>query len=272
MIEYDLHIHSTVSDGTLTPYEIIDRAAALGLKGIAITDHDDISTDHIGDYACRKGIDYFYGIEFSTNIPNLHILAYGLDLKAPLLREYLKDQKQEREKAIRAMCKKAQKMGLVIDFNELKESNTRSFGRPHLADLMVKKGYTRDVYEAFQKYLKNGRPVFVDYRKFSFRKILEIITQCNGLPVLAHPAMLRGDLFHSVFSEAMKHGLKGLEVYYPRHTREQKKHLKRLAGEHGLMITGGSDFHGAIKPDIEMGNAGLNREEFLAFREALVSR
>lgn len=272
MIGYDLHIHSTISDGTLTPYEIIDRALEIGLKGVAITDHDDISQDHIGDYARRKGLAYDYGIEFSTDIPNLHILSYGPDLETPLLREYLEDQKKEREKAIQAMCVKARKLGLTVYFEELKESNTRSFGRPHLADLLVKKGYAGDVYDAFQKYLKNGRPVFVDYRKFGYKKILNIITRCNGLPVLAHPAMLRGDLFHSVFAEALKHGLKGLEVYYPRHTREHKKYLKKLAGEHGLIVTGGSDFHGAIKPDIEIGSAGINEEEYEAFRKALSLR
>ncbi|MDD5065461.1 MAG: PHP domain-containing protein [bacterium] len=269
LVEYDLHIHSSVSDGTLTPRQIIDTARQKKLKGVAITDHDDISIDGIKEYAAEQNMFYTYGIEFSTDIPNLHILGYQVDLHSPALREFLDEQKSGREKAIREMCKKTRALGIPVDFEEIAESSTKTLGRPHLAELMVKKGYTSNIYEAFQKYLKNGKPVFVDYKKYNFLKILDIIINSKGIPVLAHPAMLRPELFYSVFSQAVKNNLAGLEVYYPRHSPDQKKRLKKLAREYNLIITGGSDFHGDIKPDIEIGSDGVNQQEFERFIQLL---
>ncbi len=269
IVKYDLHIHSSISDGTFTPYEIIEIAIKNNLKGISITDHDDISIDSIDEYAKKNNLIYIYGIEFSTEIPNLHIIGYNLDLDSPPLKHYLEEQKFERIKAIKEMCRKTQKMGVPVYFEELQEINTKSFGRPHLADAMVKKGYAHSVYDAFQRYLRNDRPIFVDYKKHPYREILNLIHKSNGFSVLAHPAMLKQNLFQSIILSSLKNNLKGIEVYYPRHNESQKKQLKKIASDNNLIITGGSDFHGSIKPDIELGVAGLNEEEFEKFLEAI---
>ena len=269
VVEYDLHIHSNISDGTFFPYEIINLAHRQKLKGISITDHDDISINNILDYAGKCELKYIYGIEFSTNIANLHIIGYNLDIKSPELKNYLDFQKSEREKAIQKMCKKTVQHGIPVDFEELKNMKTRSLGRPHLARLMVEKGYVANIYEAFQKYLRNNKPVFVDYKKIKYMDILNIILKSNGIPVLAHPGMLSQDVFQSVVYEAIKNGLKGIEVYYPRHSEKQTQYLKKMSEEYNLIITGGSDFHGDIKPDINIGDAGISQEEFEKFRQLL---
>ncbi len=269
IIEYDLHIHSSISDGTFTPYEIIDLSQKQGLKGISITDHDDISINHILDYAKKHGLEYIYGIEFSTSITNLHIIGYNPDINSSELNNYLDSQKSEREKAIQKMCEKTAQHGIPVDFEELKKIKTRSLGRPHLAQLMIEKGYVQDIYEAFQKYLKNNKPIFVDYNKYKYEDILNIILKSNGIPVFAHPGMLRQDLFQSIIYKAIKNGLKGIEVYYPRHSEKQIQYFKKFAEEYNLIITGGSDFHGDIKPDINIGDAGILQEAFEKFKQLL---
>lgn len=261
-IEYDLHIHSNISDGTFSPYQIIDKAKKLGLKGISITDHDDISLDHISNYAKEKGLNYIYGIEFSTDISNLHILGYDLDLNNPLLNEFLQSQKAEREIALRKMCENTKKHGVPVEFSELKNIKTKSLGRPHLAQIMIEKGYVSNFYEAFQKYLRTDKPIFVDYKKYSYKYIMEIIVQCKGLAVFAHPGMLKNNIFQSIIYDAIKLGLNGMEVYYPRHSKEQIKYLIKIAKEYNLLITGGSDFHGENKPDIHIGDAGISQDQY----------
>ncbi|MBU1078121.1 MAG: PHP domain-containing protein [Spirochaetes bacterium] len=265
IISYDLHIHSNISDGTFSPYEIIDQSLKKGLKGISITDHDDIDHNHIDEAAREKGLKYIYGMEFSTDTNNLHIIGYNLDIENLRLKEYIDFQKNEREKALRKMCKKTVECGIPIQFKELKKFNTRSLGRPHMAAIMMEKGYVENFYEAFSKYLRNDKSVFVDYEKYHFLEIIDIILESNGTPILAHPGMLRDDVFQSIFKNALKRGLAGLEAYYPRHSIRQTKTLIEIAKKNGLVITGGSDFHGETKPDIKIGDAGISEEEFEKF-------
>lgn len=265
IIKYDLHIHSNISDGTLLPYEIVEMSQKKGLNGISITDHDDISIDNISAYSEKHELKYIYGIEFSTDRTNLHILGYNLDIGSSELISYLNFEKFEREKAIEKMCKKTFQYGIPVDFEELKSLDTRSLGRPHLAKLMIEKGYVDNIYEAFQKYLKDDRPIFVDYKKYNYMDILDIIIKSNGISVIAHPGMLRLNVFQSFIYKAIKNGLRGIEVYYPRHNEKHVKYFKEIAKEYNLIITGGSDFHGAIKPDINIGDEGISQEEFEKF-------
>lgn len=262
IIEYDLHIHSTISDGTLTPYEIIDESVKKKLKGISITDHDDFNVNNIKEYALEKGLKYIYGIEFSTDINNLHIIAYNPDFSNPKLNEYINFQKEEREKALKSMCEKTIKHGIPVYFEELTRFNTRSLGRPHLAQIMMEKGYVANFYEAFHKYLKTDKPIYVDYKKYNYLKILDLILKSNGIPIFAHPGMIRENVFQSVIYNAVKNGLRGLEAYYPRHNKYQLEYLKSIAKKYNLVLTGGSDFHGIIKPDIKIGDAGISQKEF----------
>jgi len=269
-ISYDLHIHSNLSDGTFTPIEIINLAKKTSLKGISITDHDVIPDKKIFSYAQNNKIEYIYGIEFSTNITNLHILGYNIDINSKYILNYIAEQKKEREIALQKMCEKTKKYGIPIFFEELKEKIKFSMpGRPHLAELMVEKGYVNNIYEAFKKYLKSNKPIYVDYPKKNFSMIIDIILKRNGFPVLAHPGILPLEKFTSLFPKILKQGLKGLEVFYSRHTVAQTKYFLRIAKEYNLIITGGSDFHGEIKPDIKLGSAGLSEDYFKIFKKRI---
>ncbi len=262
-IEFDLHTHSVISDGTLTPYELIDTAADYNLKGLCITDHDNICTDDLSNYAEKKGLTLIQGIEFSTDIINLHILGYNLNLECEELKNYISNQKLERELALRKMCEKSKKYNVPVDYDELKKyTNNKTIGRPHIASIMVEKGYVKDIYQAFHKYLRYDRPVFADYKKFNFKKVINIILNCGGVPVLAHPGMIYKNVFKRIIYDAIKTGLKGIEIYYPRHSYRQTYEFYTLAKDYNLVITGGSDFHGSLKPDIKLGGAGVNTEEF----------
>ncbi len=265
-IEFDLHTHSTVSDGTLSPYEIIDLAYDAGLQGVAITDHDNICSEDIASYAQKKNITLIQGIEFSTDIVNLHIIGYNLNINCKVLQDYINNQKLERERALREMCERTEKYNVPVAYEELQRyTSNKTIGRPHLAAIMVEKGYVKNIYQAFHKYLRYDRPVFVDYKKYNFKRILNIILECNGTPVLAHPGMLYKNTFKKIIFDAVKNGLKGIEIYYPRHSYKQTYEFYKLAKENNLLITGGSDFHGIIKPDIKLGAAGINKSEFEEF-------
>ena len=159
-ITYDLHVHSCVSDGTYSCQNLIDQAVLLGLKGISFTDHDVIDPE-IGscdDYAVSRGISFIHGVEFSTSLSNVHILGYNLDLSDPDLVSFLGTEQQKRIEAVKKMCRRAQKRGLAVSFEEVacETDSVRSLGRPHIASVLQKKGYVRNIYEAFERWLKQG--------------------------------------------------------------------------------------------------------------------
>lgn len=262
-----MHIHSVLSDGTSNYRELIDMAASLGLKGISITDHDIIGKDipEIKLYAQERGIFFVHGIEFSTQYSNVHILAYDLDLKQEELWAFMKEEQSKRYDAVQEMCIRAQKHGLDVTFEEvLLSANNGTLGRPHIAAILEKKGYVKDIYEAFHKYLKKGQSIYAEYKKYHHTEIVKKILKWKGVPVLAHLALVAQELQDDVFHECRENGLKGLEVYYPRFNEQQKKKLMDMAKKYGLLMSGGSDFHGINKPDIEMGSAGLTEENFTA--------
>ncbi len=263
-IKFDLHIHSTVSDGTLTPYQIIDLAVEKGLKGISITDHDEFAEDSIKEYADEKNIILISGIEFSTLFTNVHILGYNLNWHNSNLQSFLMEQRDERKEAVIRMCEKSKKLGVPVDFDEIVNSNEGniSIGRPHIAKILVKKGYVKNIYEAFKKYLYTDGPIFSDYKKYTHREIINLILEADGIPVLAHPGMISYEIQDKIVQECIKYNIMGLEVYYKRHSFNQIEEFYNLALTNDLLITGGSDFHGDIKPDIKLGDAGLTEDEF----------
>ncbi|MBN1898862.1 MAG: PHP domain-containing protein [Spirochaetes bacterium] len=272
-IKADLHIHSTLSDGTYTPYEIIDLSSKQGLMAISITDHDDFSEDSLAAYAQKKDIIFIPAIEFSTKFTNVHILGYDLDWEKEQLKNFLTHQKKERKKAVLKMCEKSKDKGLPVSAEEILEKTreAKSIGRPHLADIMVKKGYVKNLYEAFKKYLYTGGPLFEDYEKYHHKEIIQLIKNCHGLAVLAHPGLIPRYTQDCTVEEIIDCGLDGLEVYYPRHTSSQINQFLTLCKKHDLGVTGGSDFHGEVKPDIKMGQAGLTAEEFTTLHQRFFS-
>lgn len=244
---YDLHIHSSASDGTLTPAQVVEQAAQLGLPGIAITDHDTIDgIDPAFSHRLKHDlpIDLIPGIEMNTEAGDeeIHVLGYFIDHRYPPLLEHLAHIKDARLLRATKMVQRLRDMGFGISLEQVQRlSGSDLIARPHVAMALMEKGYVFSVKEAFGKYIGKGRPAYVSRYKFTPDEALSLIRNAGGISVLAHPGLIRNK---SVINEMIEKGVEGLEVYYPEHTRDETAFFKTLALQHGLLITGGSDFHG----------------------------
>jgi 3',5'-nucleoside bisphosphate phosphatase len=261
----DLHIHSTASDGTLSPAEILAQSVRLGLGAISITDHDSIAGSRealIHGIPDRLG--FLTGVEISAEPPpsypgsgSIHILGYSLRMDDPELNrtlEKLQDSRRQRNPEIIA---RLNRLGISIRIEELeREAADGQPGRPHIAKLLVKKGIVKTMDDAFDRYLGNGKPAYVDKFRIESSQAIELINASGGIPVLAHPGLLGLDSaepLDELLREMTSMGLKGLEVYYPLHSPEQTRQYAECARCHNLLITGGTDFHGDIQPEIQLG-------------------
>jgi len=261
----DLHIHSTASDGTLSPVEILRLAEKLELGAISITDHDTLKgSRELLEAADSSAVRVLTGIEISTVPPALytvagsfHILGYGIRLNDPVLNQTLETLQHARENRNPLIISRLNAMGLDITLEEvIQASGEAQIGRPHIAQLMIKKGFVRTVDEAFDGYLGFNKPAYVDKYRLDCQIAIEMIKEAGGTPVLAHPFLLRipdNSSLESLVATLKEMGLQGIEVYYPEHSSEDVEFYSRLALSHDLVITGGTDFHGAIKPDIQLG-------------------
>lgn len=263
----DLHIHSTASDGTLTPGEIVTRARQLGLAAIAITDHDTVDGVHqILSNGAPSDIQFVTGVELSTKPPSafpcrgsLHLLGYGFRHDDPVLARELQKLQDARRNRNPQIIAKLQALGIDIRDDELDAPDgERQTGRPHIAMLLVEKGVVSTVDEAFDRFLGNDGPAYVNKYRIDCQRAIHVIRQAGGIPVLAHPALIhpvRAWSLDHLIAALKSQGLQGLEVYYPEHSEAETRRFRALAHQHGLLMTGGTDFHGAIKPSIELGRA-----------------
>ena len=261
----DLHIHSTASDGTLSPVEILRLAEKFELGAISITDHDTLKgSKDLLEAAGSSHVRVLTGIEISTIPPALyavagsfHILGYGIRLNDPVLNQTLETLQHARENRNPFIISRLNAMGLDITLEEvIQASGEAQIGRPHIAQLMIKKGFVQSFDEAFDAYLGFDKPAYVDKYRLDCQKAIEMIIEAGGTPVLAHPFLLRipdNSRLESLVATLKEMGLQGIEVYYPEHSSEDVDFYSRLALSHDLAITGGTDFHGAIKPDIHLG-------------------
>jgi len=261
----DLHIHSTASDGTLSPVEILRLAEKFELGAISITDHDTLKgSKDLLEAAGSSHVRVLTGIEISTIPPALyavagsfHILGYGIRLNDPVLNQTLETLQHARENRNPFIISRLNAMGLDITLEEvIQASGEAQIGRPHIAQLMIKKGFVQSFDEAFDAYLGFDKPAYVDKYRLDCQKAIEMIIEAGGTPVLAHPFLLRipdNSRLESLVATLKEMGLQGIEVYYPEHSSEDVDFYSRLALSHDLAITGGTDFHGAIKPDIQLG-------------------
>ena len=262
----DLHIHSTASDGSFRPAEILDYAQKLNLAAIAITDHDSIDGSRealqIGIPPC---LNFLTGVEISAAHPSFfpgsgsfHILGYDIQLDNHDLNQELSKLQDARKNRNPAILDRLNELGLQISLDEVKqEAGDGQLGRPHIAYAMVKKGFVGSIDEAFDKYLGTGGPAYVDKYRIGCEQAINIILGAGGIPVLAHPALLNvenNQKLEALLQNLIKLGLAGIEVYYPGHSYQQIQEYKALAGKHGLLMTGGTDFHGTITPQIKMGS------------------
>jgi len=265
-VSIDLHIHTTASDGTFTPAQVVSHAHRLKLKAIAITDHDTVAGSK---EALLSGIppslEFLTGVEISATPPSFypgsgsfHLLGYSIRLDDPQLNRTLEKLQQARKNRNPAIINRLNELGISITLDEVRrEAGEGQLGRPHIAQLMVKKRAVASIDEAFDRFLGTGKPAYVDKQRVECFKAIEIILAAGGVPVLAHPGLLdykTDNQLDELIGELKKAGIQGVEVYYSGHTPDQTRFYAELAKRHDLLMTGGSDFHGTIQPEIEMGS------------------
>jgi predicted metal-dependent phosphoesterase TrpH len=256
----DLHLHTTASDGVLSPSEIVRYAKAKGLQAIAITDHDTIDGCEEGlSEGERIGFEVIPGIEISAEYSpgSMHILGFFLDIHHPLLNERLEYLQKARAERNPKMVAKLNQLGMEVTYEEvLKASGGGQVGRPHFANVLLEKKYVRNFQEAFERFLKKGAPAYVDKFRFTSKEALHFIHEARGVAVLAHPNTLgvkKYSELEKLVLQLVDEGLKGIEVYYPEHSAVEVAQYKNLADRYSLLSTGGTDYHGIEKNELDIG-------------------
>ncbi|MCX6990726.1 MAG: PHP domain-containing protein [Chlamydiae bacterium] len=261
----DLHTHTMYSDGSFTPYELIDHAVEMGLNALSITDHDTVDAyAEAFPYAKSKGLILVSGVEFSSlyKKQNVHILGYGIDTEHPFLKEFCTSQRDRRKGRNFEILAKLKKVRFPIEENELEalEKIHRTIGRPHIAKLMVDKGYVKTIQEAFSLYLGDGRCCYAQGVSATIDEALNVIKQSSGKALIAHPHLFKDG---GIVRELLTHPFDGLECYYGRCSTEKERRFLKIAKTKKLLISGGSDFHGSIKPYLPLGCSWTPKEEFV---------
>ncbi|MCL2340631.1 MAG: PHP domain-containing protein [Proteobacteria bacterium] len=250
----DLHTHSIHSDGICTPAELVAMAVEHGLRGLSLTDHDTVDGAEEMDRLCAEaGLAVISGVEISTSLHGhtLHILGYGIDPANAELLHWLVPLQQGRERRNAVILQKLQNLGVDITPEEVEElSHCGQTGRPHIARLLVAKGVVDSFDAAFRQYLGRNKPAWEGRFSYPAAETIAMIHRAGGLAVLAHPGQIDPSMSiqPALIRELTASGLDGLELYYPTHSQKMKKQLKALAAQCGLLLTGGSDFHGATRP------------------------
>ena len=254
----DLHVHSTASDGTDAPAEIVRQAFSLGLEAIALTDHDCMDgVPEAQAEAEKTGLELIPGCELSTYTPygEMHIVSLWLDRENSRVKALLARQIAMREERNHEILDMLRKVGIDISYSEL-ESDGGSVGRPHIALALIKRGFARSVSEVFKNFMVPGKPGFVPRKLLEPEEVLAEMKGCGAITVFAHPMSLpapKSWLEEKVESLAGSGLLDGLEAYHPEHNSAKIAYVEELAGKHNLLLSGGSDYHGLVKPKIRLG-------------------
>jgi 3',5'-nucleoside bisphosphate phosphatase len=275
----DLHTHTTHSDGSASPEELIARASANGARSIAITDHDTVDAfAEARAAAALFGVEFVPGIEISADFSpgTMHILGYLVDGESPALQRKLATLKEAREKRNPEIARRLEGLGIDISYHEVAQlAGNKVVGRPHFASLLVKKGYVGSIQEAFDKLLKKGAPAYVEKARLSPSDSIQLIHRAGGVAVLAHPYQLKLSSYRAadeLVAELAAIGLDGIEAIYSRHSADQRTTYSEIALRHHLLVTGGSDYHGSYKPDIDLVTGLGDLQVPYALLEALKAR
>jgi len=266
----DLHCHSTCSDGSFTPAELIVHASQQGLNGLSITDHDTTKAyETVFPLAQELGIELLPGVEFSTiqNGVSIHILGYAFNPFHPGILSLCERHILRRKGRNLEILKKLNTLNMPLSMEEILEgelNQSHTIGRPHIAKGLVKKGYVTSIQEAFKKYLGEGKTAYVPGSSFTIEETLNVIHEANGLAIIAHP--------HLIEQPASVHTLlemnfDGIECFYGNFKAEQNERWIKIADKKGWLKTGGSDFHGNIKPTIALGCSWICQETFDAMQK-----
>lgn len=257
----DLHTHSDRSDGTLSPAEVVARAASLGLDVVALTDHDCFDGwDEAVEAAVDRKVTLVRGVEISCRYAGegVHLLGYLPDPTYGPLVEELARVLEGRSSRLPAMLRRLQELGMDVTAADVQRvsPDAAATGRPHVADAMIAKGYVKDRGEAFDRYLSAGRPAYVDRYAADLVDMIGLVEDAGGVTVVAHPWAARHDtsaLDEAAFARFKAAGLSGIEVDHQDHTPEKRAGLRAIAASLDLVVTGSSDFHGDGKVDHELG-------------------
>ncbi len=244
----DLHTHSTASDGIYSPTELLQRAHEVGLRVLALTDHDSTAgLDEASEAALHLAIDFIPGIEINTDVgqDEIHVLGYYLEYQRPEFQAILQVLRDARIHRGQRMVELLNQQGVNITWERVRQIAQGAIGRPHVARALLEAGYVQSIGEAFDKYIGKGCPAYVPRYKLMPVDAIRLIRSANGLPVMAHPITVPGlDELRKWLPELVTEGLVGLETYYGPYTPEQVQELHELADQYHLIPTGGTDFHG----------------------------
>ena len=262
----DLHCHSTCSDGTLTPAEIVKLACQSQLSGLSITDHDTIEAyKQALPVSEEHHLPLISGVEFSAEHQktSVHILAYSFSLNSSIIQDFCFRHHQRRIQRNQAILDLLTKEGISLTEQEVQEhgsmSDHSSIGRPHIALAMVKKGYVHSIQQAFNDYIGEGKPCYAPGDVFSVEETIHLIHQAKGLAIIAHPHLIENV---RIIRDLLQMNFDGIEGYYGRFPLNKHERWLKIGAKKGWIITGGSDFHGDIKPKLPLGSSWVNEEIF----------
>ena len=256
----DLHTHTTFSDGTYTPEELMKYAAQKGLKAIAVTDHDTVdSYEPSAFWAKHYNIEFISGVEIDAVYEDveIHILGLFIDPKDKALLTLLSDLKKQRQDRATKIIEILNSDGIDVTLKDIYALTSHSLiGRPHFAKFLVNNGYYDSISDAMRKYLGRGKRAYVARPLPSPSVVFDIIKNAGGIPILAHPVQYRLDYIReeNMISELKACGLLGIEAIYSENSPEDTSRYLEIAKKYSLLVSGGSDFHGDAKPGLDLGN------------------
>jgi predicted metal-dependent phosphoesterase TrpH len=271
----DLHLHTNVSDGQDTPEELAARCREVGITVFAVTDHDTTAGwAASAEAAAAMGLTFLRGVEITAVLDerDVHVLGYFPGAAVPMLDDFLEEQRQHRVTRVYRIAERLQALGCPIDVEAVLRSGSRSggksVGRPRIADALIERGYVASRDEAFRKYLATGCSAFVPRTGASPAEVVELIGGCGGVAALAHPGLLNRDDHIPTLILA---GMPAIEVFHSDHDEETRCRYERLARRSGLLMTGGSDYHGPTAKHGELGSVALPVEHYEALLDRLVA-
>ncbi len=267
----DLHIHTTASDGSLSPTRAVSEAAAAGLSVLSITDHD--TTSGVAEALAAQeshGVIVVPGVEISASHPlgDAHILGYWMEYEDPAFQAFLEKPRSSRTSRIVEMCRRLTRIGLEVRPEEVfaQKEGEQAVGRPHLAKVMLAKGYVKDMDEAFERYLTEGGPAYVKRVKNSTAETIAMIHRCGGISVIAHPGLINDP---GLVECLLQEGARGIEVLCHEHDADAVGRFSDLADRRGLLKTGGSDYHGdMLEKPFRLGDLKVPYRFYLELEEA----
>ena len=269
----DLHLHSTCSDGSSTPAEVVARAAGLGLSVISLTDHDSVcGVAEAQSEGEEQGVRVVPGSELSVKVGDrdVHILAYFVDHHNERLVEALSMYRDERRNRAERITKRLNRLGVRVKFEQvLAKADGASIGRPHIADVLVEEGFCFSPNEAFQKYLGYGKAAYEEKYVMGPAEAVDVIHAAGGIAVVAHPVLYRSD---DILPGLVESGVDGIEVWHIKHRADDNARYTAFAEAHGLLMSGGSDCHGDSRGDAIMGKVDIPYTVFEALEQGWQAR